>query len=152
MRNPTNPERLSERELLIAIFTKLDTYEKSLEGLVMKVVIALIAVVAANVGLKFVGSPWWVGLTAYVSFFASAFLLGSVFVTWRKITWPSRLVRLVFATFMAASSITRLFLFEPEAEVAPAWFPGLMDGFFVILAALLVIAVWNSWDGDRQSH
>lgn len=109
-----------------------------------KIMIALIGVIAAQVGLKFVGSPITTVIASAASFFSSAVLLSSMVIFWRKMSWSLRLVRLVFAIFIIFSVICRNVIFQSGQTLAPGWYSPTVDGFFIILCLLLIWRALNS--------
>ena len=146
---PPELDRLSDRDLLMRIVTLLESYNKHLQDLTVKLVMAILALAGASVGLKFVASPAPFVLATYVSLIGGMFLLGTTAALWRKLYWAARLNRVSFGLFMLFSAIVRIFVFEPGVEAAPTWYMPIIDGFFIFLGVSLIITVWRNWDHSR---
>lgn len=143
---PVDPHRLSDRELAITTYSKLAELQHSIEGLLTKVFLGLLAIAGATIGVRFIGSPPYTVVAGYAGWGASVFLAGATLCTWRRITWWARIVRVVLTAFMLTSTITRTFVYHAGEEVAPQWFPVVIDLFFIVIAVVLSLSVAHSWD------
>ena len=141
--------KLTEREIMLHLATSLDIYHKQIEGLMTKVFVGLMAVAGASIGVRFIGSPLITVISGYAVWFASAFLLGATVITWRRVDGWGRLVRLILWAFMTTSITVRTFVYHAGEEVAPRWYPILVDVFFAVIAVVLVATVWTHWDKSR---
>ncbi len=137
---------MSERKQELDVAGKLGKIEAIVQNIAnsnTKIMIALIGVIAAQVGLKFVGSPPWVIIASYVSFFASAVLLTSLVIFWKRMSLSMRLVRITFALFIIFSVTCRVIVFHETVTLTPVWYTPIVDGFFTLLCLLLI---WRSFD------
>lgn len=108
-----------------------------------KIVFALLGIVAATLGLKFAGTPWYIDATIYLSLFAGVFVLG-VSISFRKdLALPQRVLRFIFSTFMIFNGIVQTVIYQPGTEVAPTWFTPIIEFFLIIIAFCLVWATWT---------
>jgi hypothetical protein len=135
-------------EKLTSIETKVQDTNTSL----MKVVYALIGVIGASLGLKFVNSPVHTVIFAFVSFFAGTYLLASTIGQWKYMGWYLRTLRAFFTIFIYFSVICRTFIFESGITLAPEWYSPLVDSFFIIICILLLIISWKFWDNGNTGH
>ena len=108
-----------------------------------KTMLALIGVIAANIGMKLVGSTVTADLMAFASMFAGAFLVGGTVFTWKKTPLLRTAVRLIFATFLFFSTLMRAFMFQSGTTLPPMWYSPIIDGFFIVLSIFLVLSIWK---------
>jgi hypothetical protein len=125
-------------EKLARIETKVDTLKNDF----MKMIAGLVGIIAANIGLKFVGTPWYVIVCVYMSIFAGVFLLASILLQWKVLTNLDKVIRTVFALFILYSSFCREFLFDVSTGV-PLWYTPIVDIFLTGICILLIVRVWN---------
>jgi hypothetical protein len=129
-----------------AVDQRLAIIDGRVDGLVTKVVLSLLGLVAANVGLKFVGTPWYVDLAIYMSWFATIFLAGSMWFQRRNITPRRMVIRVVFISGLLFSIIMRSFVFEAGVEAAPWYYPLGIDIWLAAVSATFIWSAWISWD------
>ena len=126
---------MTNKEMLIRIESKID----SLSGGIMKVVYALIGVIAATIGVRFVNSPLPVIISSYMAAFSGAFVLISVIHKWKSLNYMKKALRLVFSVFIVISVYCR----DIVVPRPPEWYDILINTFFIILSVLMVISVWK---------
>ena len=119
----------------------------------MKIIFALIALVAANFGLKYLGTPWWLYIGVGMSIFASIFLLCCTIMTWSKINKVWMFLGITVSVKLMYASVLRIFFYHnnlrlPQLCGIPAQ---LLDA---IVCILLVIMFWREgrWDGYERRH
>ncbi len=129
---------------------RVDTIEKDLMAIVMglrkdyrQIVIALIALIAAILGVRMVGSPPWDDLRAFVSAFAGIFVLAFCVLEWRELKWWKRVMMPLFGLFVMVSTYSRIFIFHQGLEPAPWWYGNMVDFFLIAISVTLVAAVWK---------
>ncbi len=121
---------------LKALETKVDSLNKNTQ----KTVFALIGVIAATIGVKFMGSPWYSILFTYTALFAGAFCLAGTIFEWKKLYPLAIVVRLLFLTFLFFSVTCRTFIFEATQGV-PSWFTPIVDIFYILLSVFFVLSI-----------
>jgi len=136
---------LTDREIMIAVWSELRAYNREFVGLVTKTVVGLVAVAGATVGVRFIGSPVHVVLGGYITIACGTFILLSLLLVGRRLPWYQRLLRTLFGLFMLFVGIARSYFFEQGAEPAPWWYGPGIDSFLIMLAVLLIIGVWRDW-------
>ena len=130
----------TSKEILTRIETKLDSLSRD----IMKVIYSLIGVVAASVGLKFIGSPIHVIISSYIATFASFFIIASVAHRWKFLPPIKKATRLMFSGYILFSVYCRHFvIYQP-----PEWFAISLNVIFTILSILLVISIWKDKGGS----
>ena len=134
----------------MAVWSEIRSYHTEIGGLTTKVILALLGVIGATLGLKFVGSPASVIISIYFTWLAGLFLLGVSLVRWRYMDWGQRLLRGLFIAFLSGSAFTRTFIYEAGVEPAPQWYPFLVDVFLTLIAVALIISAWCRWDYTRS--
>ncbi len=137
---------MTDEEWKIEIAKSLGSVDAKLTQILsnnQKTMLALIGVIAANIGMKLVGSTITADLMAFASMFAGAFLIGGTVFTWSKTSLPRRAVRLTFAMFLFFSTCMRAFVFQSGITLPPLWYAPMIDGFFILLSILLVLSIWK---------
>jgi len=136
-----NEERYTKVETeLLTCLKSLEVKVDSLNKNTQKTVFALIGVIAATIGVKFMGSPWYSILFTYVALFAGAFCLAATIIEWKKLYASTIAVRLGFMIFLFFSVGCRTFVFEATQGV-PDWYTPVVDLFYVLLSVLLIISM-----------
>ena len=133
-------------EKLGNIEAKLDTAAKTQQ----QIILALIGVVAAQIGMKFVNSPPWVIFAGYTAFFSSAFLISSVVYNWRILPILEKLFRIIFGTFVLYETIVKLSIYE-WGTVAPWWFGPANDYILSVLCIFAVLHTIKYKKGDKNA-
>jgi hypothetical protein len=134
------------------IVTKLDSIEKNsttactkvdgIERNNLKIVIALIGVIAAQVGVKLVGSPWYIDLSVAASCFSGIFLGGTLIVWWKEFSIQQKLFRILVSLFTISNAVIQIFVYHPGFEPAPMWH---LPYVHIFLSAIALSAVWAGW-------
>lgn len=141
--------KLTDREILIAIWRDMKSFQKNTIGLLKQVILALLAIVGASVGIEFIGTPPLIHMSVYLSWIGGIFLAGSLIMFWRNTSWIQRALRLVFSTFLLFSVVVRTFVYEAGVVPAPHWYVPTVDIFLTTLAILLIIIAWK---GNGKEH
>jgi len=135
-------------EKLTSIETKLDETNNHL----MKIVYALIGLIAASLGLKFIGSPPDIIISLFVCLFVATYLVTATTFQWKHTRWLVKALNLGFAIFMYYSVICRIFLFESGITVAPMWYSTSINIIFVLLGILLLGVSVKFWENNKVGH
>lgn len=135
----SEPSNFDIGKELGAIHAKLDQINKHSSRLMF----AMLGIIAATLGVRFINSPPWTIGFAYISFFTAVVLVSSVLFYWRRIGWPRAIVRIGFAAFMLFSVLVRIFIFESGITKAPIWYAPIIDIFFILLGILLVLSAYK---------
>lgn len=144
-------DKMTDRDILMKILTKVEESIRTVEGLLQKIILSLIAIAGATVGLKFIGSPLLTVVGLYIGWFALIFVGIGTFIWRKQVTLERFLVRLVFTVFIGVSVITRTFIFHSGEEPAPFWFAPTIDTLFGITAILLVVSMWRASNDRKDS-
>ena len=79
-----------------ALLTKVDTKLENLNKSIMKILYALLGVIGANIGTKYIGTPLHVELAMYSLFFASIFVLTITLAKFRCLNFWEKWIRFSF--------------------------------------------------------
>jgi len=131
-------------EKLTSIETKLDLLRKDYS----KVMFAMLGIIAATLGVKFIGTPPLVHIATYTALLTGMFLLTSTIANWKRMAIGRRLVRLSFATFLFYSVSARILVFTAGIDLPPNWYVPGVDLFFIVISIILMMVVWRRWDGE----
>ena len=126
------------KESQIVTNTKLEWVNNNYQ----KIIYSMLGLIAASLGLKFMGSPWWMILFTYAALFSGVFVLSSVVFEWKNLCLLNRLIRIVFSVFILFSCICRVYVFE-AINGTPEWYTPVVDLFFIVLSVLLTLLVWK---------
>ena len=143
----TAPENISEHlpdqldridRNIVALCQSIDDMRKDYS----KIVFALIGVVTATIGAKFIGTPWYIDLAVYFTEFSMAFLFFSTIQAWKSLTKQMKATRVIAILLLIVSSVTQTIVYAPGVEHSPIWFPPVIN---VLLSLLAVTLVWSAW-------
>lgn len=137
------------KEILTHIDSEVDGVRSDLKYMrndLMKIVYALIGVIAATVGSGFVHSPIHVIITNYIALFSGVFVVASTAHKWNTLSVGKRSVRLAFSSFILFSAIAREIL---VIESTPEWYCIVVNMFLILISVILTINVWRDRSDDR---
>jgi uncharacterized membrane protein HdeD (DUF308 family) len=132
---------------LTAIEVKVDNLVKSSQ----RTIYALIGVIAATLGVKFMGSPWYSIVFTYSALFAGTFALVSTIWEWKRIPLFNKILRLSFLSLLFFSVTCRTFIFEATLGV-PDWYTPIVDIVFVIISVIFVISLLTGHNGYTKKE
>jgi len=95
---------------------KVDTRLQILNSNIMKIVYALLGVIGANIGTKFIGTPWEVELTMYAYMFGAIFVLFLTIAKFRCLSFWEIEVRLAFVLLAFWVTGIRIHHYQTGAE------------------------------------
>ena len=130
------------------ICDKLESIEKNQ----MRQFLALIGVIMALIGQKFISTPWWIDVSVILALISGSFLAGLLIVWWKIYSKPQKATRIIGATLMLFSSITNIFIFRAGLEKAPEWFPPIINILMILLAIALMWAGWTQLPKNRNKE
>jgi hypothetical protein len=126
-------DKFSDRDLLISIWNKVENLEKN--G--VKIILALIGVIAATLGIKFIGSPAWVILLSYASFFGAAVLIASAWVYRKRLMLTSILSRVLFGIYLVYAVVVNDIVANKPIWLEPSqYFLGIILCILLVYSAL----------------
>jgi len=136
-------EKLTKDEMIYAnterIVLALDMMRKDYN----KIIYALMGMVAATIGIKFIGTPWYIDLSTFFTLGAGVFLLGVLIGQWKSFSINQRITRIIISLFMLFVAITQIFVYRIGDEIPPEWFPPMTHLFFVAIAVCITISTWK---------
>lgn len=116
-----------------------------------KIMIMMLGIIAANIGVKFIGTPWYIHMGVYVALVASVFLLSSVVLGWRRINWRKKVLMLAYSSSVLYATALRIYHYQAGTNLTK------FEGFFMNLAytfvsMMFIVAFWNSnyWNGKER--
>jgi hypothetical protein len=108
-----------------------------------KIIYALIAILAASLGLKFVNTPWYIDAGVYLCEAGGVFVLLLLLSSWKELNLANRSMRIVLVAIMLFSSIVQTIVYSPGSEPSPKWFSPIISGLLILLAITSSWAVWR---------
>lgn len=119
----------------------------------LKIVYALIGLIAAQFGLKFLGTPWYLYVTVGVSIVASVFLLLCTSKMWYKIPFVWRILGLSGSFILGFKAICRIYYYRLDQRLPPELgIPvQLVEAF---IAFILIVVFWQNgrWNGKERRN
>lgn len=109
-----------------------------------KIIYALIAIVAANLGLKFISTPWYIDVAVYLCTFSGAFVLCQLIMVWNELRLANQVMRILTIAVLLTSSVTQMIIYHPGEEASPGWFPITINILLTLLAVSMVWSVWKT--------
>ena len=134
-----NNQKLSTVDRLARIDVKLDQLIKHYS----RMIFAMLGIIAATVGVKFIGSPPYVIIATYMAWFGSVFVLTSVVYKWRDLHWTARALRLSMGCLVLFSVLVRTIVYQVGIEAAPVWYSPAIDCFYIVVCTVMVLRVWK---------
>jgi hypothetical protein len=122
---------------------KIETKANLLEGHVMKIFYGMLALIAATMGVEFIGTPWYVHVSAYSTWFAGVFLLSVTLARWKYIKTRSKILGIEFSAMMLFSIFIRTFMYEVGAEPPPPYLGWGINFFYILIAVTLIVIAWK---------
>ena len=101
------------RACLVAI-GKVETRLQILNNNIMKIVYALLGVIGANVGTKFIGTPWYVELSMYSLMFGAVFVLGITVMKRHCLNFWEKWIRYSFVLLAFWVTILRIYHYQTD--------------------------------------
>lgn len=144
-------EKMSKDDLMLekltCIQTKLDAYHTETKGSQTKIIFALMGIITATLGIKFIGTPIIVDIMVYFCLGGGVFLAGITYGFWRSLNIQQRCLKITGSAFMLTNAIIKI-IFNPGGVNIetnwPFWISPLLDGFLVALALFMIWGAWNT--------
>ena len=95
---------------------KIETRLEILNSNIMKIVYSLLAVVGANIGTKFIGTPWYIELTIYSLMFGGIFVLLITIAKRHCLTFWESWIRYSFVTLTIWVSALRIYHYQTNTN------------------------------------
>lgn len=135
-----------EHEVIIKL-TSIDTKLDFLHRDFSRIIFAMLGIIAANLGMKFIGSPAHIIIFTYVALFAVVFMLSNLVSNWNKLDWLTKTFRTSITTLIMFSVTCRILIFEVGIQFPPMWYTPVIDILFIIICVLTVMRTWKRWEG-----
>ncbi|MFA5377994.1 MAG: hypothetical protein WC455_19745 [Dehalococcoidia bacterium] len=129
---------------LAVICTTLDIMRKDYN----KIIYALIGIVAASFGMKFIATPWYVDLAVYICELVGVFVFFQLISVWKDLNLANKAMRIVLITIMLISSVTQSVIYHPGHEASPPWFAPIIN---ILLILLGITSMWAVWKHNPKS-
>jgi hypothetical protein len=140
-------EKLTKEDQILNNTTKICTELEMIRRDYTKIVYALIAVIAANLGIKLAGTPAIVDIMIYLSLFSGVFTGLMLISAWKFLQRWMRVLQAVFSIFMIFNGIAQIWLYRPGEQPSPLLFNPVTDGFHILLAIILILSAWSARGG-----
>ena len=129
--------------LLAEIKTTLDI----MNGNYMKLFIAMLGIIAATIGVKFIGTPWYVHAAIYSALFSTVFVAFSTLIYWRRLKFWRRWIRVIFVFIVLYVSLLRIYHYNLGTPLTQT--EGfIMNILYILLCIGFVFRTWND-DGNK---
>ena len=142
-------KRLNGIDRLARIDEKLDRLiddaQETRKG-IMKLVYAVLGILAATIGVKFIGTPMIVHISCYLALFAGTFLLFSAIGQWKALNWRRNLIRLGFVGMLYFHVGMRIVIEHTSLTAMPFWGTAVVNVFFILLSIGLVFSACRPHD------
>ena len=119
-----------------------ETTKRVVEKGWMRIVMALIGLVAATIGVKYLGTPILIEISYYVVWIAGFITIANLWHGWKRIKWCERIVIIAFILMLFSSALIRTFIAYYHI-VPPEWFVIYINVFYGIIAIALMFAYWR---------
>ena len=138
--NSKNDPTLNSIDKSIAIMCNtLDIMRKDYN----KIIYALIGIVAASLGLKFVNTPWYIDAAIYVCELVGVFVTFHLISIWKDLNLSNRVMRIVLISIMLFSSVVQTLVYRPGHDPSPQWFSPIINILLILLGVTSMWAVWK---------
>ena len=107
-----------------------------------KIIYALIGVIAASLGLKFINTPWYVDVAVFICELTGVFVFFHLISVWKTLNLANRILRILLVVIMLFSSVVQTIVYHPVEEPAPTWFIFAVNILLILLAGSSLWAVW----------
>jgi len=119
-----------------------------LNGSIMKIFYALIALATASVGTKYIGTPWYVEIAMYTAISSAVFVLLVSMWKWKCLNTWEKWIRLSFVVGVAYAFCLRVYHYN--AGTSFTQFEGIFRN--LIDTSLAVGFVLLAWKRDSQKE
>lgn len=134
----------SEEHSTIRKLTSIETKIDFLRQDYMKIFLAMLGIIGASIGLKFIGSPFLTITATYLAIFSSIFVVGATIYRWNHMRASVKTLRIAFIIFVLYSVGMRTVVFESGVTLPPIWYAPSIDAFFVIICILMLIRSFHN--------
>lgn len=140
--------------VLLEIAEKLGRLEGKLDsvrGDNLKVTLALIGVITATIGTKYIGTPVVVEILAWIVLVMLPVVIGFTIAARKRVGPWLMTFRLAFCVMVGYSVVLRLFVLDMAHPPADGWYATGGNLGWLLLCVLLLIVVWQDLDRPRCS-
>jgi len=142
--NEHSLEKIAER--IGRLDAKMDSVietGKENRGGTQKLMYAMLGIIAANVGVKFLGTPLHIWVAGYVLLFTTTFLLCSLIGFWKRLKTCRKVLIIAFTLIMMLNIIPRLISYKTGCDIM-SWHPSTLNYIFSTVAVFVTYKVWRS--------
>lgn len=136
--------KITKEDLILANTEKINVTLSDLSNRLYKIIYAVLGLLGASIGLKFVGTPWYVDMFVFASLTAAIFVMAFTITNWKCMTKLQRFFRVSFGMFTIFSSAVHICIYQPGVEASPTWFAPTIDVFLTLLCILFIITTWRT--------
>ena len=140
-------EKLTKEDQILNNTTKICTEMEMIRRDYTKIVYALIAVIAANLGIKLAGTPAIVDVMIYLSLLSGVFTGLMLISAWKFLSNQMKGLQAIFSIFMLFNGAAQIWLYRPGEQPSPVWFNLVTNGFEILLAVFLILSAWSARGG-----
>jgi len=128
--------------------SKFNEQLRMLNGNFMKIVYAMFALIGANVGTKYIGTPILVYCGVYAAILSAIFVLLITVAKWRCLNFWERWIRLSFVSYVVWVSGLRIYSYQAGMSLTQN--QGIFANMSLIILALgFIMLAWRR-DSMRQ--
>lgn len=136
--------KVTKEDLILSNTDRLCTLLDDLSNRLYKIIYAILGLLGASIGLKFIGTPWYVDLLVFLSITASIFVGAYTLMNWSLMTKLQRAHRLTYFSIPAALAGLNIFLYRPSVIEPHIWFIPGIDIFLSIIVTSFIIMTWKA--------
>lgn len=122
----------------------IDGQMTQMNSSMMKIVYALIGIIAANIGTKYIGTPWYIYTAMYATMFSATFVLLILIAKWSCFNACERLIRILFVVYALYVSILRIIHYQLGTPLTQ--FEGMVSN--IIITSLAITFIFQAWKRD----
>jgi len=121
----------------------------------MKIVLALLALVGSNIGLKFLGTPFYLYIGVGSALFGGIFLACSVIVFKDELDFYEKWQRILVAAVVLYASILRIYFYRKGITI-PQNFGLAQNVLYTVLVWFMIYSAWKykprrwPWSGMKE--
>ena len=140
---------MSEKEVTctdcLMILNKIDVTLNLLRADLVKIIISMLGMIAAQIGVKYLGTPWYLYIMVYVSIVVSIFLVASTVYSWRQIPVLWRVLALSLAVMFSTAAGCRIWAYVQDLPMSKNM--GIVMQLIQALSGVLVMVIF--WRNGR---
>lgn len=122
------------------LLVKIDTTLNLMRRDYTKIIYVMLGMIASGIGLKFVGTPWYLYIFVYAALLSAVFLIGVTIHYWKHISFYERMIRIFFSVMLLYGTSLRVYFYK-MGERLPQDLGILANLLYIIICILFMAKV-----------